>query len=397
VHVLWIIFIFAAGACIGSFLNVVIYRLPRGESIAFPGSHCPHCGKPIKWYDNIPILSWLLLRAKCRNCHRPISPRYIFIEFLTAVLVTGLYVCFFVLEMRDGAGLFPENWPMFVAHAALLCGLLAAAVVDIDLFIVPLEVMWVCAGVGVAAAALAPQSPAILPPASPAVAAVCVGAVLGLIIAGLLQRLGILQESFIDASDKPLTTAKDAKPAKHAKPDKPGGRPANVAITSAHGVNPRVEILREAVYVGPAVILAAAGYFLVQHVPPVYGLFAFLVQGASGHAPHVASGLGAVFGMLVGIAWIWGTRIFGTLGFGKEAMGMGDVHIMAAIGAVMGWKAVSLTFFAAPFFALIWGLYLLLARGRRELPYGPWLAVGALIVMLFYDDIIHLILPPGIA
>jgi leader peptidase (prepilin peptidase)/N-methyltransferase len=75
------------GAIIGSFLNVVIWRLPRGESLVSPPSHCPNCGEPVKPYDNIPILSWLLLRGKCRHCGNPISARYPLVEALTAVLM----------------------------------------------------------------------------------------------------------------------------------------------------------------------------------------------------------------------------------------------------------------------------------------------------------------------
>ncbi len=76
---------FLLGACVGSFLNVCILRLPKGESIISPPSHCA-CGKPIKFYDNIPILSWLLLRGKARCCGRRISPRYFAVELLTAAL-----------------------------------------------------------------------------------------------------------------------------------------------------------------------------------------------------------------------------------------------------------------------------------------------------------------------
>ena len=75
-------FSFGLGACIASFLNVVIWRVPRGESIVSPPSHCPKCNAPIKWYQNIPILSWLALRGKCANCKAPISPRYILVEML---------------------------------------------------------------------------------------------------------------------------------------------------------------------------------------------------------------------------------------------------------------------------------------------------------------------------
>lgn len=78
---------FAFGAVLGSFLNVVIYRLPRRESLLWPGSHCPKCGHPIRWYDNIPVLSWLLLRARCRDCSAPISARYPIIEALAGLTV----------------------------------------------------------------------------------------------------------------------------------------------------------------------------------------------------------------------------------------------------------------------------------------------------------------------
>jgi leader peptidase (prepilin peptidase) / N-methyltransferase len=81
------------GAVIGSFLNVVIWRLPRGESVVSPPSACPECGERIKPYDNVPVLSWLLLRGRCRNCGTPISPRYPFVEALTAVLMALVPIC----------------------------------------------------------------------------------------------------------------------------------------------------------------------------------------------------------------------------------------------------------------------------------------------------------------
>jgi len=78
---------FVLGAVLGSFLNVVIYRLPRKESLIWPGSHCPQCGHPIRWHDNLPILSWFLLRGRCRDCSAPISIRYPIIEALAALTV----------------------------------------------------------------------------------------------------------------------------------------------------------------------------------------------------------------------------------------------------------------------------------------------------------------------
>ncbi len=85
------IFFFLIGSAVGSFLNVVIHRVPNEESIVFPNSSCPKCGKSIKPYDNIPLFSWLILGGKCRHCKRPISPRYPAVELLTALLFTLVY------------------------------------------------------------------------------------------------------------------------------------------------------------------------------------------------------------------------------------------------------------------------------------------------------------------
>jgi leader peptidase (prepilin peptidase)/N-methyltransferase len=84
---------FGFGACIGSFLNVVIYRVPAGKSIVTPGSHCA-CGAPIAWYDNLPILSWFLLRGRARCCGRRYSFRYAFVELLTAGLFLACWLLF---------------------------------------------------------------------------------------------------------------------------------------------------------------------------------------------------------------------------------------------------------------------------------------------------------------
>jgi leader peptidase (prepilin peptidase)/N-methyltransferase len=86
--------IFTLGLAFGSFLNVCIYRLPLGRSVVAPRSACPHCGKEIPLYDNLPVLSWLVLLGKCRNCKEPISPRYLVVELLTGLLFLGCYAHF---------------------------------------------------------------------------------------------------------------------------------------------------------------------------------------------------------------------------------------------------------------------------------------------------------------
>src|SRR2546425_2672902 len=83
--------IFALGLTFGSFLNVCIHRMPLGLSVVYPGSACPGCKKPIRFYDNIPVLSWLILRGRCRNCGTRISPRYLVVELLTAILFLICY------------------------------------------------------------------------------------------------------------------------------------------------------------------------------------------------------------------------------------------------------------------------------------------------------------------
>ncbi len=124
------IYLFLIGSAVGSFLNVVIYRLPRGESIVKPRSHCPHCDTPIKPYDNIPILSWLLVRGKCRNCKERISIRYPAVELTTALWFVWMYLQF---------GL---SWE-FAQYLTLGIILLAISMVDLDTKLIPDSVLLV--------------------------------------------------------------------------------------------------------------------------------------------------------------------------------------------------------------------------------------------------------------
>ena len=86
---LWFI---VAGACIGSFLNMLVYRLPLRKSLVYPPSHCPRCGHPIRWYDNVPVFGWIKLRGKCRDCRSPISIRYPCVEGFCGILFGGIFI-----------------------------------------------------------------------------------------------------------------------------------------------------------------------------------------------------------------------------------------------------------------------------------------------------------------
>ncbi|MCX6896988.1 MAG: prepilin peptidase [Verrucomicrobia bacterium] len=124
----WAAVFFVFGCIVGSFLNVVIHRLPLGESVVSPPSHCPHCKYSIPWWLNIPLVTWLWLRGKCANCRAPISPRYFLVE-----LLTGL--AFLACWLQFGA----QSAPLALAYALLLAGFIAAAFIDLEHMIIPDE------------------------------------------------------------------------------------------------------------------------------------------------------------------------------------------------------------------------------------------------------------------
>jgi len=117
------------GLAVGSFLNVVIYRVPRNESIVSPRSKCPACDAPIKGRDNIPVVSWLLLKGRCRNCQSPISPRYIYVELAGGGLFAG------------AAARLGFRWDL-PAVLVLLAGLLALACIDFEHLLLPKKVVY---------------------------------------------------------------------------------------------------------------------------------------------------------------------------------------------------------------------------------------------------------------
>ncbi len=131
---------FVVGAFIGSFLNVCIYRLPRGESVVWPGSHCPACHKPVAPYDNIPVLSYLLLRGKCRRCAAPISIQYPFVELLNGLA--------YVLVLWR----FGLTWPA-AAYAALCSALIVVSGIDLEHQIIPDRITLPGLAIGLVAAA----------------------------------------------------------------------------------------------------------------------------------------------------------------------------------------------------------------------------------------------------
>lgn len=245
------ILILAFGACIGSFLNVCIYRIPRDESIVFQASHCTACGCPIAWHDNIPLIGYIALRGKCRSCNRSISPRYVVVECLTAMIYLLMWWAY-GYDIRT------------VIYWLMAGGLILGTFLDLEHMIIPDRVTWggICTGL------------------------ICSG-----------------------------------------------------AFPALHGVSTcSVGLLR--------------------------------------------SGTGA----MAGFGLLWGVGVLGKMAFKKDAMGFGDVKLLAAIGAFLGWQAVIFTVMISSLIGSLAGVGLIVAGGKKwqsRIPFGPDLAAGALIWTLW--------------
>jgi leader peptidase (prepilin peptidase)/N-methyltransferase len=378
---IWLVFIFAFGACIGSFLNVVIYRLPREKSLVSPPSACPSCNTPIRFYNNIPLFSWLLLRGKCPDCKAPISCRYFIVELLTAALFGGFYLWVFWFSRRttgiEGATAMTQffgggGWLFFLVNIALIATFLAASAIDMELWIIPLELCWfvTIAGfigsgvaefvIGIGAIHEFDLFPTVYK--SPTFAAITEGGLVGLVVSLIGLFTGAIKPSYEMAEDEEGDCEEAVKPQKE-EPQ----------------FNDRLEILKEVVFLLP-VMIGALVAVQITRMPSVAEKWDSFVA-----FPVVSGLLGSLGGYLVGCTVVWATRIFGTLAFNKEAMGLGDVHLMGAAGAVIGAKWVVLAFFLAPFLGILWALYQALFKKMRQIPYGPFLSMAVFAVIIFHD------------
>ncbi|MCH2135640.1 MAG: prepilin peptidase [Phycisphaerales bacterium] len=381
-HGPWLLFTLCLGASVGSFVNVIVYRLPLGMSLVSPPSRCPTCGGRLRFFrENLPVLGWLVLKGRCRFCKSRISPVYPIVELAMGLLFMGLYVVLFMSQPdwswwwevsgtwwnRHG---FALAWPGYLAIAFMLAGLWAMTVIDARTFLIPIQiptfmavsamVLWLLQGL------IAHQwGPSWAIPATGwawSLASIC--ALGGALISTGLTAAGLWRHSFADYEAYV-----------------PEGE------TLADYPHARREMGIELRFVGPILVGFALGWWWggsLEGTPPIW------LQALGG----------SVTGWLAGGAAIWAVRILGTLGFGREAMGMGDVHLLAAVGAALGWFLPLVAFFVAPFLGLAWAAAAaLLSRmdgRRRELPYGPHLAVAVVAVFCcrgLVMDAWHLLVP----
>lgn len=325
----WLIltFLFLLGLISGSFLNVCIHRIPLHERLRDalvglwrPRSRCPRCRTTIRWQDNIPLVSWLVLRGRCRTCKMWISMRYPLVELLNAVL----FVVVFWYEVPSawlaplGAScIFAENGPQAVPglgwlsptwfvllryayHMVLIEALVVASFIDLDRRIIP--------------------DAATLP-------AMAVGLLGGLIVGRVHLVPAWFQNSALVRSFVRLV-APDATLAEW---------PSVPAWFTAH--------------------------------------------------PHLHGLLVSIAGLVVAGGIVWLVRIIGFWILRREAMGFGDVVLMALIGSFLGWQPTLIAFFIAPLCAIAVVAVQFLFHRERYIPYGPYLSLGSLIVMLAFQPV----------
>jgi len=384
---IWFVFIFALGCCIGSFLNVVIYRMPRDKSLVTPPSSCPSCGKHIRFYDNIPLLSWLLLGRKCRYCRVPISPRYFAIELLTGSVFLGLFILYFYTDLRETVQPFlGRGWLIYLLHIIMLSAFIAASGIDLEHWIIPLAICWLVTAVGLIVSTVGPyvidpaliRAYSLLPVASAGTGALALGGAIGLGISWGLLASGLLKRSYEtnESSEHGQVEQNDNTATSNSSESK--------EQTPELHFNHRLEAFREIIFLLPIIICSIAAYWIISSTVSLDSQNNFPVQH-----PVIAGFMGSMWGYFVGCGIVWGVRIFGTLAFGKEAMGLGDAHLMGAAGAVIGPLPVVLAFFIAPFFGLAWAGFQMFFKKIRQIPYGPFLSLGIFVVIILHDWILN--------
>jgi leader peptidase (prepilin peptidase)/N-methyltransferase len=344
----------AFGAALGSFLNVCIYRLPReGLTVSSPPrSHCTSCGFTIPWYDNIPILTWLLLRGRCRSCKAPISSRYLVVEALTAMV-------FAVLADRYLLGADPRP-AVFAAIAALASACIVVSFIDQDFQIIPDEISL--------PGLMAVPVLAILIPDLHLPARWPVGEVLAA-SQGFFERAAALLPDSFRGDGAVAAIAGLAAIAGFS-----GGIAAyRLYWRIVHGESRRI---RDAVLAG-ILTGSAGGVFAVMLLHPETVL-----------APRISSYWTAILGMGAGAGLVLAVGVIGRQVFRKEAMGFGDVKLMGLLGGFAGWSGAITGFAIACFLGSAVGVYRLLRFRSRYLPFGPYLVMGT-IFMVVWPEAFH--------
>jgi leader peptidase (prepilin peptidase)/N-methyltransferase len=335
----WSLCFFALGAIVGSFLNVCIYRMPLGMSIVSPPSHCPQCKYAIPFYLNIPLVTWLALRGRCKNCGAPISPRYFMVEFLTGAAFLSCWLAFG----------HQSAW-LAIVYCIFLAGLICATFIDFEHFIIPDEITLGGMAVGFAASFFLP----LLHGANTLDAGMlqsALGIVVGAGVIYAILRLGKLmfgrQKLKLPAETKIIFSETSVHlPEKEIPYEEIFYRKSDVIVLHARTVE-----------------LIDRGYenVTVRLSPAV------LKIGDEEISPDAVPYLEVVSAEII---------------LPREAMGLGDVKFMGAIGAFIGWQGAIFSLMVSSMIGAAVGIILILMRRREwssRMPYGPYIALAAVI------------------
>ncbi|MEY2564763.1 MAG: leader peptidase (prepilin peptidase) / N-methyltransferase [Verrucomicrobiota bacterium] len=350
-HFLFATVAFVVGAAIGSFLNVCIYRMPLDLGVNEPRrSFCPSCRVELRWYHNVPLLSWLFLRGRCANCGSPIAFRYFAVELLTALLFLAAWLQF--------------SWPVAVAYWVFISLLIVGTFIDFDYFIIPDEVTIGGTVAGLVASFLVP--PLMLAYGRwTALGTSALSAALGYVLLWIVLEAGkkaFGKKKIQLETPTPFTWTRKGDDADFVVGDEKElwsdyfSRESDLLIL----------LCDEAVIDGRPIGKTDLNFHYNR--VKVAGEEVFLDT------------IGTISGVVR------------ELQIPREAMGRGDLKFLAAIGAFLGWRAVLFTVFAGSLLGSLVGLATMLVGKRvwsAKLPFGPYLAFGALVWMFFGQSLLN--------
>jgi leader peptidase (prepilin peptidase) / N-methyltransferase len=357
------------GALIGSFGNVVIYRLPAKKSVVWPRSSCPKCGHMIRPWENIPVISWLFLRGKCANCKNPISIRYPLIEALTAA-------GFVILALR-----FPVETYGFTVFPllAIFAMLVMMSMIDIDHYILPDSLTLPALIVAILGTLVyAPES------GLPSLMQALVGGAIGAGIIALINRVGsLVLRRFADTKERLWPIGMDQVNVAAVGGALGGWWVGLGAATASFIANliagKPLRIPEQFMY----------AFWLIALVFSVTNLIIHPVQSIAGSL--AATGIISI----VGATFWWLRDIFSKQPETPQedddepvAMGFGDVKLAAVLGAILGWQNLLVALLLAFVIGAIGGVIGRLSGGSRMVPFGPYLAVGGMLALFVGQPLI---------
>jgi leader peptidase (prepilin peptidase) / N-methyltransferase len=335
----WSVVLFVFGCIVGSFLNVCIHRMPIGQSIIRPPSHCPHCNYSIPFYRNIPLVTWLMLRGKCANCGAPISVRYFLVELLTGLMFLGCWL------------IYGQSPAVALVYCIVMAGLIVATFIDLAHFIIPDEITFGGMAVGFVCSFAVPALHGV-----PGNAPRAMGlSVLGLLVGGVLIEI-----------------VRQAGKLAFGRFELPFDGQAKVFFSETGIVLPDREIPYEEIFYrkSDAIRFHATRLELADRcfidVDVALSPVKLKIAGEE-FDPEQNLYMEAATDKLI---------------VPREAMGFGDVKFMAAIGAFHGWQATIFSLMVSSFIgAIVGGALILLKRHERAnpIPYGPYIAAAAAI------------------